>query len=155
MIKRPLMAVALAAATLVTVAGGQFSPAMAAKRPTVTIGKATATPKSLTGAGGTVTVRVKVTPKNGAIVNSVSAASTLQGATSSGASSTLAAAGNGFFQGTVRIPSNTRTSKITAYVDVQVQSSAGNFVKRKAVKITLGPGSGSGGSDTPPPPPNI
>lgn len=154
MINRSFVASAVASVALLAAGVGMSGrSAEAAKPKKPSIGAATLTPKRLTGAGGTVTVRVKI-KTNGSSLNSVAATSTLAGGTPS-AAATLSASGGDFYTGSVRVAANSRTKKTTANIIVQVNSTNG-IVSKKVGTVQIDAGTGNtGGDNTPPPPPNI
>jgi len=151
MINRSFVAAALASVALIT-AGVTLSGRTAEAAPRKpTIGAATLSPSRLSGAGGTVNVRVLIKP-NSATVGSVSASSKLAGTTPS-ASSTLLSTDGRYYTGSVRIARNPRTKAATADVFVEVQSSRG-VVRKRVGRVKLDKG-GTVDDNTPPPPPNI
>lgn len=150
MMKRPTMALPLCAA-LLAVVGVAVHQAQAAAKPKVkkpSIGSASINPKSLPGAGGSISVKVKVT-SNGSLINSVTARSTLS-SSSPGISATLQNTSGSTYSGTVRVQANGTTSKTHATIYVDVQTSSGTVTK-KVGTVNLAPGD----PNQPPPPPPI
>lgn len=153
MINRSFVAAVVASAALLTASvtlGGSTAQAARARKPA--IGKASLSPTRLTGRGGTVQIRVKINP-NGQTISSVTATSTMSGASPSAASA-LQAAGGDYYTGSVRIGANPRTRKNVANVFVQVDTPNG-VVKKRVGKVQLDAGGGPADDSTPPPPPNI
>lgn len=152
MINRSFVAAAFASVALLTVSvtlAGKSAEAARPRRPT--IGAARLTPSRLSGAGGTVNVRVLIKANN-ATLGSVTANSTMAGASPS-ASSTLLSTDGRYYNGSVRIAANPRNKSATADVFVVVQSSAGQ-VRKRVGRVKLDKG-GTVDDNTPPPPPDI
>lgn len=152
MINRSFVAAAFASVALLTASvtlAGRTAEAARPRRPS--IGAATLSPSRLSGAGGTVNVRVLI-KSNSATLGSVTASSTMAGASPS-ASSTLLSSDGRYYNGSVRIAANPRRKRATADVFVEVQSSAGR-VRKRVGRVKLDKG-GTIDDSTPPPPPNI
>ena len=115
----------------------------------ITISKATLSPTKVSGAGGTVSVRVRITVKGGS-VNSASARAKIKGA--NGASVNLAPSGTGIYAGNVTIPRNPTRKATEADIIVTAVTTKGSASKKVGRVLVDKPGSDP---NSPPPPPNI
>ena len=141
------MALPLCAA-LLTMVGAAVQQAHAASAKKPSIGSATISPKSLPGAGGSISIKVKVS-SNGSVITGVTARSTLT-SNSPGISATLQNTSGSTYTGTVRVQANSTTSKTHATIYVDVRTNSG-VVSKKVGTINLAPGD----PNQPPPPPPI
>jgi len=153
MINRSFVAAALASVALLTASVTMVgSPAEAAKKKKKpAIGKATLSPKRLTGSGGTVNLRVRI-KSNNATITSVTATSP-QAAGSPSAAATLQSTDGLFYDGSIRLGANTRKKAVTANIFVEVESSNGR-VRKRIGRVKL-QGGGTVHDSLPPPPPDI
>lgn len=115
----------------------------------IDISKATLSPTKVSGDGGSVSIRVRITVKGGS-VNSATARAKLKGA--NGPSTNLAPSGTGIFAGTVTIPRNSTRKPTEADIIVTAVTTKGTASKKVGRVLVDKPGSDP---NSPPPPPNI
>lgn len=115
----------------------------------ITISKATLSPTKVSGEGGTVSVRVRITVKGGT-VNSASARAKIKG--TNGPSANLAPSGTGIYAGNVTIPRNTSRKATEADIIVTAVTTKGTASKKVGRILVDKPGNDP---NSPPPPPNI
>lgn len=153
MTKRTFLAAAFTAACVLAASlwGGGSALAQRGAGASVTNGRVN--PTKLPGTGGTVNVRVKVTPRRGVVIHSVRAKASVPGGTGFGASSTLQALGRNLYSGTVRVGANRSTNRARAQILVDVDTSTVDVTNKRIGTVTL-----QGltvDPNQPPPPPDI
>jgi hypothetical protein len=115
----------------------------------ITISKATLSPTKVSGEGGTVSVRVRITVKGGS-VNSATARARIKG--TNGPSANLAPSGTGIYAGNVTIPRNPTRKPTEADIIVTAVTTKGTASKKVGRVLVDKPGNDP---NSPPPPPNI
>ena len=150
MIKRSLVALALVGLTLLASGGAD---AQRRRRTVVKIGKPSLSTRRVRGTGGTVSMRIRISPaRRGVVIRSVTSRARIRGTNTVSSSVRLTFRGNGLYVGNVQIPANPRRSSGFADISVNVVTNAGSQAK-KVGSVRLD----SGGFDPnqPPPPPPI
>lgn len=150
-----LSTAALGLAALTLSVGTVHEPVQAARRaprPSVAIGAARFTPRKLAAAGGTIEIlRVPVTPRGGATINSVRAYTEVVGGGGSGSKTTLTSVLPNVFKGNVAVPGNSKTTRVSVNVVVEADTSLG-IIKKNVGRVTMDPFKGDPNSPPPPPP---
>jgi hypothetical protein len=114
----------------------------------ITISKATLSPTKVSGAGGSVSIRVRISVKGGS-VSSATAYAKLKG--TNGASANLAPSGTGIFAGTVAVPRNTSNKPQEAAIIVSVVTTKGSAKKQVGKVLVDKPGNDPNAPPAPPP----
>lgn len=115
----------------------------------ITISKATLSPTKVSGAGGSVSIRVRITVRGGS-VTSATARAKIKG--TNGPSANLAPSGTGIYAGTVTIPRNPTNKPTQAEIIVTAVTTKGSASKRVGKVLVDKPGNDP---NSPPPPPPI
>ena len=123
-----------------------------APRPSVAIGAARFTPRKLSASGGTIEIlRVPVTARGGATVNSVRAYTEVVGSNNPGGKSSLSSLLPNVYKGSVAAAGNTKTTRVTLNVIVEADTSLG--ILRKTIgRVQMDPFKGDPNQPPPPPP---
>jgi hypothetical protein len=115
----------------------------------ITISKATLSPTKVSGAGGSVSVRVRISVRGGT-VSSATVRAKIKG--TNGPSANLAPSGTGIFAGTVSIPRNPTRKPQEADIIVTAVTTKGTASKKVGKVLVDKPGNDP---NSPPPPPPI
>jgi all-beta uncharacterized protein len=143
-----LAALALSAAALPLLGSGVRPAGAAPKRPTIS---ATLSPTRLTGSGGNVSVKVKVTKNSDTVLNSITASVLAQGSRGPVSSTKKLDRSGSYYVATMTVPRNTGTSRRTVYIKVEAGTNAGTTSRLFSLSQDGGSGGGGGGTTTPPP----
>lgn len=121
-------------------------------RPSVAIGAARFTPKRFTANGGSIEIlRVPVTARGGATVNSVRAYTEVVGSGNPGGKSTLTSFLPNVYKGTVAVAGNTQSRRLNVNVVIEADTSLG-ILKKNVGRIQMDPFKGDPNSPPPAPP---